>query len=656
MAPRGDPSLREEARPFTFDLDGLAARGACAAGPIDDHLVRALHSAGVSSLGRLEHAADEARRCNASLGSVLLAQGLVAQNDYYDILARITGLARLSRQELLSELSGLTPDEAAKAVQSGMVAIVGGNGDFQAFASDDPDPYSLRAGHDGPITALVTPDELMEAVETVHGAAFAQRASQYLACRAPEFCARQRITKAQSVFLLLCASGIAAALFLAQILTLIAVKVMFGAFFLASSIWKLGVVIHWRRMKDRYKTGLPQPDNAVLPVYTILVPLYREAAILPHLVKALGNIDYPTHKLDIKLLLEENDTQSLEAVRKLTLPAWFKVIIVPRGVPQTKPRALNYGLHFARGTFLAVYDAEDVPEHDQLRKAVATFAMAPRDVACLQASLNFYNANENWITRQFAIEYAALFDLVLPVLSALRLPVPLGGTSNHFRADALRAVLGWDAWNMTEDADLGLRLARKGWRVAMLASTTYEEANGQLGSWIRQRSRWAKGWLQTWLVHMRSPAVLWREVGGARFIFIQLLLAGITVSNLVHPIFYVNLLADFAAYATRGVVLTPFMILGAVVLVTGYGSLCLMGYVALGMRAGLKALRRCLVSMPFYWLLASLGTWRAMWHFIRKPFYWDKTEHAVSACFADPQTNPSSRSANRRGHDNKRTA
>ncbi len=656
MAPQGDPSLREEAQPFLFDLDGSPVYGVCAAEPIDRRLACVLHSASVLSLEQLEHAADEARRCNASLGSVLLAQGLVAQNDYYDILARITGLARLSRQELLSGLSGLTPDEAAKAVQSGMVPIAGGDGDFQLFASDDPDPSSLRAGHDGPITALVAPDELMEAVETVHGAAFAARASQYLACRAPEFCARQRITKAQSVFLLLGASGVAAALSLAQILTLTAAKVMFGAFFLASSIWRLGALIHWRRMKDRDQPEPLQPDNAALPVYTILVPLYREAAILPHLVKALGNIDYPAHKLDIKLLLEENDAQSLEAVRNLTLPAWFKVIVVPRGAPQTKPRALNYGLHFARGAFLAVYDAEDAPERDQLRKAVATFTMAPSDIACLQASLNFYNANENWITRQFAIEYAALFDLLLPVLSALRLPLPLGGTSNHFRADALRAVLGWDAWNMTEDADLGLRLARKGWRVAMLASTTYEEANGQLGSWIRQRSRWAKGWLQTWLVHMRSPAVLWREVGGARFIFIQLLLAGITVSNLVHPIFYLTLLADFAVYATKGVVLTPFTILGVVVLVTGYGSLCLTGYLALGARAGLKKLRRCLVSMPFYWLLASLGTWRAMWHFIRKPFYWDKTEHAVSACFAAPQANPLPCRANRCGHDNKPTA
>ncbi len=155
------------------------------------------------------------------------------------------------------------------------------------------------------------------------------------------------------------------------------------------------------------------------------------------------------------------------ALRKHDLPPHFEVIVVPQGSPQTKPRALNYALQFCRGSLLTIYDAEDIPEPNQLREVARKFSGAGEKLACLQAQLSFYNPNENWLTRQFTAEYATLFGLILPALAAHNLPLPLGGTSNHFRTRNLRQIGGWDPYNVTEDADLGLRLARLGYRTGV---------------------------------------------------------------------------------------------------------------------------------------------------------------------------------------------
>ena len=247
-------------------------------------------------------------------------------------------------------------------------------------------------------------------------------------------------------------------------------------------------------------------EDAELPVYTLLVPLYREANMLGGLTRALSRLDYPAAKLDIKLILEAVDAETIAAARALDLPGNVEILVVPDLHPRTKPKALNYALPFARGDYLVIYDAEDRPERDQLRKALAAFRQGPPNLACLQSKLNLYNADDNWLTRQFTIEYGALFDGLLPALDRLRLPIPLGGTSNHFRVAALKWLMAWDPFNVTEDADLGTRLARSGYRCQVLSSTTFEEAPVKFVSWLRQRTRWIKGYMQTWLVHMRQPA------------------------------------------------------------------------------------------------------------------------------------------------------
>lgn len=304
--------------------------------------------------------------------------------------------------------------------------------------------------------------------------------------------------------------------------------------------------------------------------------------------------------------------------------------MVPQGSPQTKPRALNYALQFCHGSLLTIYDAEDVPEPNQLRDVAREFLRTDNTLACLQAQLTAYNPNENWLTRQFTAEYATLFGLILPALAALNLPLTLGGTSNHFRTHILREIGGWDAHNVTEDADLGLRLARLGFRTGVVQSLTHEEANTQLGNWLGQRARWLKGFMQTWLVHMRNPVRTARELGPTGFWTLQALTAGIFFSALFHP-FFIALTVWFLVVDQPHASMSTMLLAGLnlEVFVLGYGVAMLAGAKALRQR-GLKGWWFTIATMPFYWVLMSIAAWMAVWQLIFAPFKWNKTEHGLS--------------------------
>ena len=321
------------------------------------------------------------------------------------------------------------------------------------------------------------------------------------------------------------------------------------------------------------------------------------------------------------------------AIKALDLPSYFDVIIVPTGKPQTKPRALNYAVQFARGTLVTIYDGEDVPDPNQLLLAAAQFAVADDDMACLQAALDFFNPTENWMTRHFTTEYAALFRVVLPTLAAYGLPLPLGGTSNHFRLSALDAVGYWDAFNVTEDADLGIRLARHGYKTGILHSTTLEEANTELGNWMKQRRRWLKGFLQTWLVHNRDPLLLARETGFSGFMAIQAMTLGVFASALLHPLLLALALWNFLP---ENVARMGETFVGS--LVSGFSlALLLAGYISAIATSG-KGLKRIgafgwtsiLATIPLYWMLSSVAAWMALWDFIVAPHHWHKTRHGLT--------------------------
>jgi cellulose synthase/poly-beta-1,6-N-acetylglucosamine synthase-like glycosyltransferase len=367
-----------------------------------------------------------------------------------------------------------------------------------------------------------------------------------------------------------------------------------------------------------------------LPLYTVLVPLYREAAVVPHLLRALERIDYPHDRLEVVLIVESVDGETQTALAQAALAHHMRVLVVPDGRPRTKPRACQYALQFARGDYVVVYDAEDVPEPDQLRRALAALRAEPDRLGCLQAQLNIYNSRTSWLTRQFTIEYTALFDAILPTLEQLKLPVPLGGTSNHFPRAVLDAVGGWDPYNVTEDADLGIRLARAGWRVGVLRSTTWEEAPPTFAVWRGQRTRWLKGWMQTYLVHMRSPRRLWRELGARRFLGLQVLMGGLILSALVHPWFYVLVALDLWHGRLLGI---PDSLLGHSLLwigvfnvIAGYISAIALGIVSAA-RRGCLGLAVHAALMPLYWLGISFAAYRALAQLVSAPYYWEKTEH-----------------------------
>ncbi len=375
------------------------------------------------------------------------------------------------------------------------------------------------------------------------------------------------------------------------------------------------------------RTALPR---SALPTYTILVPLFRETEVLGDLVHALAAIDYPRAKLEVLLLIEAVDLEMQAALLHMSLPPHFRVVVVPDCQPRTKPKALNYALDLAGGDLVVVYDAEDRPQPSQLRHAAEVFARAPQDVGCVQARLNIYNASQSWFSRQFTIEYCALFDAFLPALDRLGLPVPLGGTSNHFRRETLVALGAWDPFNVTEDADLGIRLARNGYRTMVLASTTWEEAPTTFGVWLPQRTRWIKGWMQTWLVHTRAPAALHRDLGHLGAAGLHAVLGGLIMSALVQPLFYVMV----AMQAWSGELFVPPETIAATSMMwIAWGNLTA-GYVvsiAVGAicawRRGRRRLALDALMMPFYWLLVSFAAYRALYQLVREPHRWEKTPH-----------------------------
>jgi glycosyltransferase XagB len=379
------------------------------------------------------------------------------------------------------------------------------------------------------------------------------------------------------------------------------------------------------------RTNMPRTllADEDLPVYTVLVPLFRETGVLGQLVSSLIEIDYPRRKLDIKLLLEETDVAMHRAIADLKLSALFDIVVVPVGTPQTKPRALNYGLRFARGSLVTIFDAEDIPHPAQLRIAAETFACAPAAVGCLQAELAFFNASENWLSGQFAAEYASLFRVMLPRLAAEGLPMPLGGTSNHFRRDVLERVGAWDPYNVTEDADLGTRLVRCGYRSGVIASHTLEEANIHVLSWIKQRSRWLKGFLLTWLVHMRNPAAAYRTLGPAGMWAFTAMTLGVFLSALLHPLYTMRLIIDlvFADPPQDGSGLDD-VILGLAVVLTlvSYATSFLIGLRGLEGRF-FPGWRRILFTMPLYWWLLMPAAMMALYESYASPFTWRKTAH-----------------------------
>ena len=365
--------------------------------------------------------------------------------------------------------------------------------------------------------------------------------------------------------------------------------------------------------------------NKDCPIYTILLPVYREDHVILSLLDSIYELDYPKDKLDIKLVIEQFDRHTISFINQLKLDDSVHVVCVPNSLPKTKPKACSYALQFARGEYVAVYDAEDKPDPNQLRKVLAVFENGQKDLVCVQARLNYYNKDESLISTFFSIEYSLLFDYFLRGLELLSIPIPLGGSSNHFKKSALVELGAWDPYNVTEDADIGIRLALHGYKVKVIDSLTLEESPIKLQDWINQRSRWIKGHLQTTLVHGRNLKYVVSKIGLARFIgfnyFIFLPIGSYVLQFLVFFLGQVYLFTDFLSDKYESLALFSFWNSFLWILVMYVSAL------DVKFKYNWHSLRWRLIFYPFYYLLHPFAAFKAISQLMTDPYYWHKTNH-----------------------------
>jgi cellulose synthase/poly-beta-1,6-N-acetylglucosamine synthase-like glycosyltransferase len=477
---------------------------------------------------------------------------------------------------------------------------------------------------------VVPPAALRRAVKERAAATLGAQARDQLANDVPDCSARLVASAWQGLVVGALAMALPIAFALWPFATMFGVHLFLSVFFLGCVLLRMRAARH---AQPPYLKKLAPVAAKDLPTYSVMVALYREADVVPELLAGLGRIVWPRSKLEIKLVCEADDHETLAALRAVPLKPWVEIIEVPAIGPRTKPKALAYALPTTTGQVVAIYDAEDKPHPLQLVEAWQAFAKADASLACVQAPLVITNSHQGMLARLFAFEYAALFRGLLPWLAARSLILPLGGTSNHFRREALVNSGGWDPFNVTEDADLGLRLARFGYRSGTITYPTFEDAPMRIKTWIPQRTRWFKGWLQTWLVHMRRPMRLWRELGTGSFLMVQILFAGMVLSAAAHPLMLLTLagvVTELAWGSTPDAQRSIIFAVDAVNITCGYAAFLVLGAATL-MKRERKGFWRVVLATPLYWMLISFAAWRAVWHLYRKPFVWEKTPHRRSA-------------------------
>ncbi|PZU21990.1 MAG: glycosyl transferase [Shinella sp.] len=605
-------------------------------GAVASHLIReaeALSAAGFGA-GLIARMADRAALSGATVEDEILASGF-AENDYFAALARYLGVAFLPQpaSNHLSDTSGLDIQllrpEMLRLHPPGRPPII-------AVVPTAPRLFELAALLDGlpdARTALTVTSRkaLRTAVWKAGERRRVREAVTRLFDHTPQFSARVTLWGLQGFYGGVLLTALTFGALLAPLLTGQALHAFLSFFYFAALLVRAAALLG----PNAEPVDIPPatPDETGLPVYTVMVALYRESAVVRQLVEALERIDWPSSRLDIKLVCEAGDTQTIAALKALPLGPAFEIVEVPAMLPVTKPKALTYALSGARGAFTVIYDAEDRPHPRQLREAHRRFSAGPATLACLQAPLHIANGRESAVSALFSMEYAALFRSLLPMLARSNLPLPLGGTSNHFRTEVLRSIGGWDPFNVTEDADLGLRLHRLGYRSGMLSLPTIEDAPTGFRIWLNQRTRWYKGWMQTWLVVMRSPFRLVREIGVKASLAFHLLIGGMILSSLAHPL--AILLVAHALHDLLGdrPLTTNENTLLAIDLFNVLGSYWI--FRQMGMKRMTRQERRAIGwrqwALPVYWLALSLAAWRALPDLIARPFFWAKTPHIPAA-------------------------
>jgi cellulose synthase/poly-beta-1,6-N-acetylglucosamine synthase-like glycosyltransferase len=600
----------------------------------------ALVEDGHLTLDQLAWAVDLKERTGSRLGSILVASGLVKRKVLYETLAANWSLPFVDVTAEPLDPGLLAGLDGQRLAADGWLPLRRLDGGQVLVATSEPLTPDRRWRIETTLQesvefAATTDWDITQGVRRAFQPSLTEEATLGLWRRSEGRSARRVLSHDQIVVGVLALLVVAGAFAVAPRFSLVTASAVASLVFLAAVLFKFVVSMSGaRRERDQGITDeevLAVRDDE-LPTFTILVPLYKEAGVVPDLVGNLAALDYPAEKLEILLLLEADDAETIAAVRAARPPETTTIMVVPDGTPKTKPKACNVGLFFARGEHLVIYDAEDRPDPDQLKKAALAFRRAGPDLVCVQAALNYWNDDENALTRMFTLEYSYWFDYMLPGLDALHLPIPLGGTSNHFRTDALRRLGGWDPYNVTEDADLGIRASALGYRVGVVNSTTFEEANCRTRNWIRQRSRWIKGYMQTFLVHLRHPVALVRTAGFRETLAFALLIGGTPLTFLLAPPLFALFLASLLFPGAGVASLFPSWVLEVSLfnLLIGNGLM-----VYLSMMGAFKRRRYSLVPWallnPVYWTLHSIAAYKAAWQLIRKPHHWEKTEHGISS-------------------------
>ena len=657
---RPDPAAPQPAEADPVPASSPAAASALVAAPDLRPLGRLLLEDGAVDANNLLKALVMRQRQSVRLGEILLAKGWVQP----EALAR--ALSRQWRASMVDPTL-LPPDPrlvdtlgADLCLSEGVVPWrrVGGVTFVATARPEDFDALRPRLNDSfGPVRMLLcTENAARTAILAQRRTALIRQAEMRVA---PQESCRTRNERRTGRIAIASMAGMALGLVFAPLavialLTLWAVLALIASTALKLFSFRAILRQHARQSDERRSlakgAAAPPEMRAPLPVISVMVPLFAEADIADKLIGRLSRLDYPRELMDILLVVEETDRVTCQALDDAALPRWMRVIKVPDGPIRTKPRALNYALNFCRGPIIGIWDAEDRPEPDQLHKVARGFHFAAPDIACLQGVLDYYNPRSNWLARAFTIEYASWFRGTLAGAAALDLVVPLGGTTLFFRRDLLEKVGGWDAWNVTEDADLGVRLTRRGYRTQMLDTVTHEEANCRLVPGVKQRSRWLKGFAMTWGVHMRDPVALWRDLGARRFLALQVQLFAAVSQYLLAPLLWSFWLLSLGLpHPLRG---TLSGMLGghAITVLFGLFIMSELLNIAISLWAVRGRPHRHLLpwvpTMHLYFPLGCLAAWKAIYEVVAKPFYWDKTQHGVFDSGADeaPAAVPATRS------------
>ncbi|MEN8671667.1 glycosyltransferase [Nocardioides sp.] len=599
-------------------------------------MAQMLTRSGLVTSEQLQRAMLEYSRTGDPLGDILVSHESISEDVLVAALSEMHQMQRVGLADFEPDydISRRLPEPLARRLQAIPVAESDDTlliAVARPLSADDATDVEEAVGQ--PIRQLLANrTDLDQLIQRVHSSFYADVSTQYLMENYPEQSAHVVFSPVQKAVFIMAAVIIVICAVIWPVGTAIGLVGVASAVYFVVSVYKFRLTL--RALGTHLETDVTDEeisalDERHLPIYTILVPLYKEAGIVPRLVRDINALDYPRTRLDVKLLCEEDDLETIDKIRELALPPHFHLVVVPDSQPKTKPKACNYGLQLSTGAFCVIFDAEDRPDPDQLKKALIAFDAVPDNVVCMQGKLNHFNQDQNMLTSWFANEYSMHFELILPAMGASESPIPLGGTSNHFKTQTLRELGAWDPFNVTEDADLGMRLHREGYRTAMIDSTTLEEANSNVGNWIRQRSRWNKGYFQTWLVHMRHPLQLLRQTGFKGFVSFNLTMGSAFVL-LMNPIFWA--LTTIYVITQWGFIesIFPSLVFYAASLMLFVGNFIFIYLnVAGSLQRGEFGLTRTAMLSPLYWGLMSYAAWKGFIQLFTNPFYWEKTEHGL---------------------------